>query len=180
MKTEIPLEGTQAVFDGRKMSVKGPKGSVERQLWHPVVGIKVDGDKIILTTKGDKRRDKRVINTIESHITNMIIGVKQGFRYNLSLIQSHFPVQIKVEGNTFIVENFFGEKVPRKVEIPAGVNVTANTKEKKVTIESSNIELAGLLVTRIEQATRAVGKDRRIFQDGIYLVNREVMEDEKK
>lgn len=180
MKTEIPLEGTQAVFDSRKMNVKGPMGSVERKLWHPVVAIKVEGDKIILTTKGDKRRDKRVLNTIESHIRNMIIGVKQGFRYNMNLIQSHFPVQIKVEGDTFIVENFFGEKVPRKVTIPPGVRVIANAKEKKVTIESSDIELAGLLVTRIEQATRAVGKDRRIFQDGIYLVNRETIVEEKK
>jgi len=180
MRTEIPLEGTQAAYDGRKMSVKGPKGSVERQLWHPVVGIKVEADKVVLTTKGDKRRDKRVINTIESHITNMIIGVKQGFRYNMSLIQSHFPVQIKVDGNNFVVENFFGEKVPRKVAIPAGVKVTANSKDKKVTIESSDIEMAGLLVTRIEQTTRAVGKDRRIFQDGIYLVNRELITEEKK
>lgn len=177
MDTHVALKGTTAAFDGKKMTIKGPKGTVERMLWHPGVSIKVEGDEVVLaSTGGERRRDKRILNTLTSHVKNMVTGTTLGYKYNLVLVQSHFPVQLKVDGSTFVVENYFGEKVPRKVSIPAGVKVTANTKEKKVTVESADIELAGMLVTRIEQVTRAVGKDRRIFQDGLYLVNRESME----
>jgi large subunit ribosomal protein L6 len=180
MKTEVPLEGTQATFDGQVMKVTGPKGTVQRKLWHPVVKIKVEGDKVVLNTTKERKKEKRMINTFSKHIKNMVIGANNGFRYKMEMIQSHFPIQMKSDGNVFQVDNFLGEKLPRRVTLPEGVKVTANQKEKTVVVESIDIEAAGKAVTLIEQLTRISGKDRRIFQDGIYLVGKEIIEGENK
>jgi large subunit ribosomal protein L6 len=176
MKTEVPLKGTKASFEGQILTISGKKGSVKRKLWHPYVNVKIEGDKIVLNTPRERKKDKRMINTFSNHVKNMVTGANSGFRYTMEMVQSHFPMQMKLEGNIFQIENFLGEKLPRTMKIPEGVKVNVNQKEKKVVVESLDIELAGKTATLIEHLTRVTGKDRRIFQDGIYLMGREVVE----
>ncbi len=172
MKVEIPLDGVKATMEGTTLRVEGPNGVVSRTLFHPFAQVNVEGDKVVLQTQKDRKKDKRMINTFSAHIRNMIHGAKKNFRYEMEIVQSHFPMQVKIQGQELLIDNFLGEKVPRKTKIPEGVKVTVNTKDKQVIVESNNIELAGMAVTRIEQVCRVRNKDRRIFQDGIYLVRR--------
>jgi len=172
MRVEIPLSGAKSKLEGTKLDISGPRGSVSRIFNHPKVKLSVEGVNVVLKMEGDKRRDKRMAFTYRAHIKNMIFGVLKGFKYELSLVYAHFPVQMKMQGQEFSLENFYGEKSPRKVLLPQGVKINLLAKEKKIFIESNDIELAGQAVTRLEQLTRIVGKDKRIFQDGIYLVHR--------
>lgn len=172
MRVEVPLKGTQVKVEERKVSITGPRGTLERAFVHPLVAIKLEGDTIALSTKKDRRKDKQIMNTVAAHIKNMVNGVKYGFKFSLNLVQSHFPIQMKLDKNTFLVDNFLGEKVARKVQIPAGVKIEIDQKNKMVTVESNDIELAGNIATKIEHSTSVRRKDRRIFQDGIYLVSR--------
>jgi len=180
MIVEVPLESTQGKVEGKTVNITGPRGALERRFIHPLINMKLQGDKIVLNTKKDRRKDKQIINTIASHIRNMIKGVKYGFKFELQMVQSHFPIQMKLEKNIFYVDNFLGEKVPRRVIIPNEVKVEVNQKEKWVTVESNNLELAGNTASKIEQITRVRKKDRRIFQDGIYLVSRSLAEVKSK
>src|SRR3989344_4935855 len=82
----------------------------------------------------------------------------------------HFPVTLKVEGNKFVITNFLGEKTPRFAKIPQGVKV--EVKGQKITVSSHNKDLAGQTAANLEKATKIRSRDRRIFQDGIFLVER--------
>jgi large subunit ribosomal protein L6 len=102
----------------------------------------------------------------------MVKGVTEGFTYNLKAFYSHFPMTLSVQNSTFTVNNYFGEKVPRTADILEGVNVKI---ENKVEIVVSGIdkENVGQTAANIERCTTVKNRDRRVFQDGIYLITKE-------
>ena len=70
-------------------------------------------------------------------------------------------------GVDFIIKNFLGESVPRKIKIPVGVKV--KIAGDQVTVEADTKEAAGQVAASIEKLTVIKGRDLRIFQDGIYI-----------
>jgi len=64
----------------------------------------------------------------------MITGVTKGYESKMKIVYSHFPIQIKTEGNKVIIGNFLGEKKARKA------NILGNTK---VTIKGDQVILNG-------------------------------------
>ena len=69
------------------------------------------------------------------------------------------------------IDNFLGERSPRKAKI-IGDDVKVSVKGEDVTITGINKEHVGQTMANIEQATKIKGRDPRIFQDGIYLVDK--------
>jgi len=77
-----------------------------------------------------------------------------------------------VNGDTFTVNNYFGERVPRTAEILHNVNVSVQNKVE-ITVSGIDKELVGQTAANIERCTTVKNRDRRVFQDGIYLLNKE-------
>ena len=77
---------------------------------------------------------------------------------------------VSVSGQEFIVKNFLGESVARKVTLPAGVQVKVSGTE--ILIESADKELAGMAASKIELLCKIRNRDVRIFQDGCYMVHK--------
>ncbi|RLE45007.1 50S ribosomal protein L6 [Candidatus Woesearchaeota archaeon] len=165
VKLDIP-EGVSVSYEDGVVCVKGPLGELKRSLFYPGVDIKVD-DKITIRSSKATKREKKMIGTFRAHIKNMFKGVTEGHVYKLKVCSGHFPMSVSVEGDEFVVKNFFGEKAPRKLKIPEGVKVKVDGND--VIVESVDKELAGRTASDIEQLTRRVGFDKRIFQDGIYI-----------
>ena len=116
------------------------------------------------------KKDKAMVGTIKSHVSNMIYGVKHGFTYKMKIVYAHFPMTVKVKGNIVSIDNFLGERSPRTAKIIGDVKVSV--KGDDVTITGINKEHVGQTMANIEQATKIKGRDPRIFQDGIYLVDK--------
>ena len=112
-----------------------------------------------------------MVGTIRSHISNMIYGVKHGFTYKMKIVYAHFPMTVKVKGKLVTIDNFLGERHPRTAKI-IGDDVKVSVKGDDVTITGINKENVGQTMANIEQATKIKGRDPRIFQDGIYLVDK--------
>ena len=68
-------------------------------------------------------------------------------------------------------QNFLGEKNPREVDVKEQVTISIEGQEVK--IESVNKEQAGNMAGALERLTRRTAYDRRIFQDGIYIIDKE-------
>jgi len=77
-----------------------------------------------------------------------------------------------VKGNIFVVNNYFGERVPRNADILSGVDVKVN-KKVEVVVSGIDKELVGQTAANIEKCATVKNRDRRVFQDGIYLINKE-------
>ncbi len=166
---EIP-EGIEVVLEKDNLIVKGPEGENKREFNVRNLLFEVKGRKIVIGNKKSTKNDKKKINTITAHIKNMIAGVQEKFVYILKVVFSHFPISVDVTGNEIIVKNFLGEKVPRKCVIPKGAEVEID--KNIITIASINKEIAGQAAANLERITKIKSKDKRVFQDGIYITNK--------
>jgi large subunit ribosomal protein L6 len=100
----------------------------------------------------------------------MITGVEKGFTYKLKIVFSHFPVSVKVQDKTVLIENFTGERRERKVKIIGDVQVEVQSED--VIVSGINLENVSQTAANIEQATKVKNKDPRVFLDGIYVYER--------
>jgi large subunit ribosomal protein L6 len=168
-KIEIP-EGVEASVEGSIVTVQkdGKKNSREFDL----IGIKLEkkGNEIVLEEKKASKKEKRRMNTVASHIKNMIKGLQEKFEYKLKICFSHFPITVEMKGNEAIIKNFLGERSPRKIKMPEGANI--KVEKDIITVDSHNKEIAGQAAANFEMVTRIVNRDRRIFQDGIFITSK--------
>jgi len=169
-KIEIP-DGVDITIEDKTVHVKGEKGSLSKILAHPKITLTADkGSVEISCTQSPKRKEKALIGTFKAHINNMITGVTDGFEYKMKTVFAHFPIKTSVEGNQFIIQNFLGERAPRKAKILEGV--TVETKGENVTVSGSDKEKVGQTAVNIERATKVKKRDIRVFQDGVYIVSK--------
>nr|AJS13260.1 large subunit ribosomal protein L6 [uncultured archaeon] len=166
---KIP-EGVEVNVSRGKIEVKGPKGQLAR-VCPLILEMKKEGIEITISTKSEKAKEKALVGAFAAHMQNMINGVQELYVYKLKICYVHFPMSVKVSGQDVSITNFLGEKKTKIVKLPSGV--TAKLAGEIITVESSDKELAGQAVTRIEQATRVRKKDKRVFLDGIYLIERD-------
>jgi len=168
-EVEIP-EGVEVTVENNVVKVKGPKGELQRELKYPGVQIFTEDGKVVVFKEFPRKKDIAIARTFKAHIANMIKGVTEGFTYKLKAVYSHFPMTVKVQGDEVVIENFLGEKNPRRAKILPGVTVKVRGQE--VIVEGIDKEAVGQTAANIEQATRITKWDRRVFQDGIYIVEK--------
>lgn len=162
--------GVTVTYSEHRLTVKGPKGESSKILFHPRVTIRTQDGFLALEATASTLREKKSMYTFRSHIQNMIIGVTDGYTAKLKVCSGHFPMTVSMKGQVFEVKNFCGEKVPRTVTLKEGVDVKIEGAD--ITITGSDKERVGQAAADIEQLTRRPGFDSRIFQDGIYLVEK--------
>jgi large subunit ribosomal protein L6 len=171
LREELPIpEGLNVTIDGG-ITVKGSKGQLSRKFNYSGIIIKKENGNVVIEANFPKKRDKAMLGTIKSHINNMIIGLTDGFTYNMKIVYAHFPMAVKASGNKVTIENFLGERYPRTAKVVGSAKV--QVKGDEVVVTGINKEDVGQTMANLEQATKIKGRDPRVFQDGIYLVSRE-------
>jgi large subunit ribosomal protein L6 len=139
------------------------------------ITLSVEDNKLVIVGKPAKKKVLATVNTLVSHVKNLITGVTKGFEYKLKVVYSHFPITVQKKDDGIVITNFMGEKRPRIAKI-VGNNTIVEIKGKDITVRGTNIEHVGQTAANIERATIVRRKDRRVFQDGIYIVSRSVCE----
>jgi len=172
MKEEIKIpDGVQITIEGKTIHVKGPKGLISKVLFHPKIQVAISGNVVqISCAQSPRRKEKALIGTFKAHLRNMIKGVTQGYECTMKTVFSHFPIKTSVEGNHLIIQNFLGERFPRKAEILE--NVKVEIKGEQIILKAADKEKVGQTAANIERATKVKNRDIRVFQDGIYIVKR--------
>ncbi len=163
---ELP-EDVSAEVDHLDVTVSGSNGSVTRRLWYPDVSVSVDDGAVVIEADAEDAKTNSTVGTFESHVENMIHGVTDGWEYGMEVFYSHFPMQVTVEGDEVVIENFLGERAPRRTTIHGDTDVQVDGEE--VTLQGPDIEDVGQTAADIEQLTRVKDKDVRVFQDGVYI-----------
>ena len=152
------------------VTVNGQKGEIKKNLLNKRILIEIRDNKVIISSKKATQREKKILYTIKAHIENMIYGVNNGYTYVLKVCSSHFPMSVTIDKGKFAVKNFLGESQPRIFKIVEGVEV--KLEGERVSVSSPDKELAGQTAASIEQLCRIANRDRRVFQDGIYITSK--------
>ena len=163
---QVP-ENVDVKMEGKKISFKGEKGSLIRDFSFVPIGIEGEGKTIRIWAEWPRKKEAALVGTIYSHIQNMITGVTKGYSYKLKIVFSHFPISVKVQDKTVLIENFTGERRARRVKTVGNVKVKIEPED--IIIEGINLEDVSQTAANIEQATRVRRKDPRVFLDGIYV-----------
>ncbi len=166
---ELPKNVNLTIKD-LNVSVAGPLGQLKREFWYPGITLMKSDSEVIVKTDVERREQLAMLGTFASLIKNMITGVSRGFEYKMKVVYSHFPIQLKTAGNQLIINNFLGEKKARKANILGNTKVII--KGDQVVISGINKEDVGQTAANIQQATKIRRFDPRVFQDGLYLVER--------
>ena len=171
MQVEIAIpEDVTAELDHLDLTVEGPEGSVTRRLWFPGVTVSVDGDAVVVEADAEDAKTRATVGTFESHIENMLHGVTDGWEYEMEVVYAHFPMQVNVEGDDVVIENFLGERAPRRTRIRGDTQVQVDGEE--ITLVGPDKDAVGQTAANIEQLTRVNDKDTRVFQDGVYITKK--------
>jgi len=168
-KIEIP-EDIEIEIEGSSLNVKGKQGELKRKFDLYNLEIEKKDKEIIIGNKKATKKEKKNMNTIIAHIHNMIRGVQKKFEYKLKVCFHHFPITVEIKEREAVIKNFLGESVPRKLKISGGVEVGID--KDIITVSSIDKELAGQTAANFEKMTRTRGVDKRIFQDGIFIINK--------
>ena len=153
----------------KEVTVNGPNGTLKRDFkFARTISIEKEDNKITLFTYHPRKKQRSLLNTVKSHIQNLMDGAQNNFIYKMKIIYAHFPMTVKTQGDKVIIENFLGERSPRLAKIH-GKKTQITVDGDDVIIESPYIEDAGQTAANIQLATKIKNKDPRVFQDGIYL-----------
>ena len=162
---EIP-EGVTVTYKKPMITVTGPLGKTWKSFKKIPVDIEVTDGKILFKAQGIRNKSRAIMNTARSVIRNLCEGVVEGYTIKMKIVFSHFPITVKVEGNQVLIENFQGERAPRKTNVWG---------ETKVVPKGDDVIITGHVLTdvsqtaaEIENNSRVKNKDHRVFLDGIY------------
>lgn len=173
-KVSIP-EGVVCTIEGSKITLsKGPV-SISRALLLPGLKVSKEGSELLLKVSSGNKKTNAKLNSFASSLKAILAGIGKKYVYLLESCNVHFPMTLKAEKNRLVINNFLGEKSPRSANIVLGAEVVITGSEIKVS--SHDPEAAGQTAANIEIATKIKNRDRRVFQDGIFIKQKPVKEE---
>src|SRR5438552_15158599 len=112
--------GVDVAVDGRKITVKGPKGELSHTLAEPITAERGDNGQLHVNRPNDERRAKELHGLSRTLIANMVLGVTEGYRKTLEINGTGYRVQAKGSDLEFALG--FSHAVT--VVPPAGITFT--------------------------------------------------------
>ncbi len=130
-------EGVEVKIDGNKISVKGPKGALEREI-NPIVNVAIEGNTITVTRPNDEALSRSLHGLTRTLINNMIIGVKEEFKKELEI--NGVGYRVAKQGNNLNLT--LGYSHPVIFEAPAGITFDV-PNANQVIVRGIDKELVG-------------------------------------
>ena len=158
--------GVTVNIKGDTIAIKGPKGELTRTL-PPDMSVKMEGASLIVSRPDDSQKHRAFHGLTRSLLANMVEGVSKGFEKTLEIVGVGFR----------------GEKAGDKLTLRLGFSHTVEVNplpgitlamegNNRIKVSGIDKEVVGTTVASISHATRIRDRDPRVFQDGIYLVER--------
>ena len=123
-KAPIPVpSGVEITISGSHITVKGPKGTLERDIPGEIT-VREDAGQLLVERPNDERQNRALHGLVRSLVNNMVIGVSQGYRKELEIIGVGYRAIPK--GDTTL-ELALGFSHPVSVEAPAGITFEVAT-----------------------------------------------------
>jgi large subunit ribosomal protein L6 len=119
--------GVDLKINGSSVAVKGPKGSLQRDL-HPNMKIELQDGEVRVTRPTDGRLDRSLHGLTRTLINNMVVGVTDGYSKQLNIVGVGYKVALK--GKNLVLN--LGHSHP--IDYPAAKDIEFDVDAKKNTI----------------------------------------------
>ena len=146
-KSPIPVpSGVDVTVTGRTIAVKGPKGSLERELPGSIT-VRQEGEELLVERPDDERQTRAMHGLVRSLVNNMVVGVTDGFTKELEIIGVGFRATAK---GAETLDLALGFSHPVEVKAPAGVTFEVPTPNR-IDVKGSDKELVGQVAADIRK-----------------------------
>ena len=142
MPIAIPTGVTVTIAENNKVTVKGPKGTLERVL-PAEMDIKLEGDTVTVTRPNDLKKMKSLHGLTRTLINNMVVGVTDGYEKVLEVNGVGYRVQKSGKKITL----HLGYSHPVEIEDPEGIESTVDGN--KIIIKGIDKEKVGQYAANI-------------------------------
>ena len=143
----IPAGVEVKVADGNVVSVKGPKGSLERALPAEMT-IKIEDGHVVVTRPNDLKRMKSLHGLTRSLIHNMVVGVSEGYTKTLEV--NGVGYRAAKQGNKLTLN--LGYSHPVEMEDPEGISSS---------VDGNKIIVSGISKEKVGQYAAEIRDKRR-------------------
>ena len=140
-------EGVEVKVDGAAVSVKGKKGELFQEIDRDL-SIEIEDNVLTVKRPTDQKRHKAMHGLYRSLISNMVVGVSEGYKIELELV----GVGFRASNSGQVLEMALGFSHPVVFLIPSEVKVTTEMKKGSppiVILESNDKQLIGQVAARI-------------------------------
>lgn len=163
----IPVPaGVDVTIDGARVSVKGPKGSLDLDVPGEIIA-RVEGEEVLVERPDDERENRALHGLTRSLINNMVIGVNEGFAKSLQIIGVGYRATAK---NDKTLELALGFSHPVVVEAPEGISFELPT-QTEITVHGIDKQLVGQVAANI----RSIRKPEPYKGKGVRYVDEHVI-----
>ena len=142
MPITVPA-GVEVKIDGSHIAVKGPKGSLERDI-HPNMKVELDGNEIKVSRPDDTNINKSLHGTTRALIHNMVEGVVNEFKVELEINGVGYRAQ--KQGNKLVMS--LGYSHPVEMEAPEGITFDL-TDANHIVVRGIDKELVGQVANEV-------------------------------
>jgi large subunit ribosomal protein L6 len=139
--------GVDITFDGRIVTVTGPRGTLTREL-PPRMAFQREGDTLLVTRPTENKLDKSLHGLTRTLINNMVVGVTTGYRKGLEIVGVGYRAQKVGEK----LQLALGYSHPIEIDPPAGITFEVENPIR-VAVVGIDKELVGQIAAKV-RATR--------------------------
>jgi large subunit ribosomal protein L6 len=139
---QLPKNVT-ATIDGRKITVKGPNGELQRTL-HPAMKVELEDGTVVVKRPSDDKEHKALHGLTRTLVANMVEGVERGYKKQLDIVGVGFRAETRPYG-LFLALGF---SHPVEYRAPKGIKLTA-PQPTSVIIEGADKEIVGQVAAEI-------------------------------
>ncbi len=137
-------EKVSAQISGQHVTIKGPKGTLEREIPQPIE-VKQEGDTIMVNPTDGSRIGRQRHGLCRTLVANMVDGVSQGFQKRLQIQGVGYRAQAQGKKLTLNV----GYSNPVEMEMPDGIDVAVENRNTEVIVSGIDKEIVGNIAAQI-------------------------------
>jgi large subunit ribosomal protein L6 len=161
----IPIpSGVEVKVEGERVTVKGPKGTLE-QVVHPAMSVSVDDGNVIVTRPSEERLHRALHGLTRSLVANMVEGVTNGYAKTLEIQGVGYRAALKGSN----LEVAVGYSHPVVVEPPKGVTFEVPLPNR-IVVSGTDKQVVGQVAANIRAIRKPDAyKGKGIRYQGEYV-----------